>query len=71
MGGSGATVPLKDDRLAIHYLCHPTWLIVEHPHSLRTTPITSKIPKPLTPAGNPTALPIQALVKYEFLPDLA
>lgn len=70
VGGSGATIPTEDTRLAIHYLCHPTWLVMEHPHSLRTTAKKSKIPKPITPAGDPIPLPIQAIVKYEFLPDL-
>lgn len=58
------------DRLVCHYLCHPTWLVVEHPHAVRTTQITQKVKKPKTPVGNPTSLPIQAVIKYEFLPEL-
>ena len=62
--------PNKDDRVVLHYLCHPTWLVVEHPHSVRLTPVKFKNPKPATPLGDPQPLPIQAILKYEFLPDL-
>ena len=62
--------PAKGTRLVLHYLCHPTWLVVEWPHSVRLTPVKQKKPKPLTPLGDPIPLPIQAIIKYEFLPDL-
>jgi hypothetical protein len=58
------------DRLVCHYLCHPTWLVVEHPHSVRLTQIIQKVKKPRTPVGDPTNLPIQAVIRYEFLPEL-
>jgi hypothetical protein len=63
--------PVVGTRLVCHYLCHPTWLVVEHPHAVRLTQITRKVKKPVTPVGNPTNLPIQAVLKYEFLPELA
>ncbi len=62
--------PKKGDRVVLHYLCHPTWLVVEWPHSVRLTPVKFKNPKPASPLGDPQPLPIQAILKYEFLPEL-
>jgi hypothetical protein len=62
--------PTKDTRLTVHYLCHPTWLVVEHPHTVRLSPVKFKTKKPDTPAGNAQPLPVQALLQYEFLPSL-
>lgn len=62
-------VPSTDTRVGIHYLCHPTWLVVEHPHAARVTPVKFKTPSPKTPTGDPEKLPVQALIRYEFLPD--
>lgn len=66
-----SNLPDEEDPVGVHYLCHPTWLIVEHPHSVRMTPVTQKVKKPPTPAGEYVDLPIQAVVQYEFLPDIA
>lgn len=65
------SAPPVNERLTLHYLCHPTWLVIEWPHSVRLTPVQFKNPKPLTPLGDPTPLPIQAIIKYAFLPNLA
>ena len=67
---SVGAAPAKDARLALHYLCHPTWLVVEHPHAVRLTQVSRKIKKPLTPAGDPIELPIHAVLRYEFMPEL-
>jgi hypothetical protein len=61
-------LPASDTPLAIHYLCHPTWLVTEHPHALRMTPTVRKLNKRPAPAGEYIDLPIQATVSYEFLP---
>jgi len=60
--------PVTGTRLALHYSCHPTFLVWEHPHVVRTTlkkfktdPATLK-----TPLGDPKHLPVQAMVRYEF-----
>ena len=65
--------PALDTRIAIHYTCHPTFLIYEHPHVVRTTLLKfKKSPADLkTPLGDATPLPIQAAVRYEFLPSKA
>ena len=55
-------------RLTVHYLMHPTWLVVDHPHVLREAARRRKIPNRISPLGNPTPLPIQAAVRLEFLP---
>lgn len=60
--------PAVDTRLAIHYLCHPQYLVIEHPHVIRMTSKKFKTAKPKTPMGDPKALPIQAVVRYDFLP---
>lgn len=53
--------------LVAHYLTHPTFRIIEHPHAVRTTLTKFKIKAPLTPQGEPVDLPVQAVVRYEFL----
>lgn len=55
-------------KLSVHYLTHPAWLIVEYPHVFRETPARSKVKVKTTPFGTPTAHPIQALARLEFLP---
>ena len=59
--------PGDGESLAIHYTCHPTWLVVEHPRSFRTTTVARKVKDPITPAGDPVHLPIFATLRYEFL----
>jgi hypothetical protein len=63
------TAPTSGTRLAIHYLCNPTWLVIEHPHIIRTTSRKFKTTAPKTPQGDPRSLPIQALMRYDFLPE--
>lgn len=62
-------IPLTDLRLSIHYSCHPVWLIMEHPHAARVTSKKFKTADPSTPTGEAAQLPIQALVRYDFLPE--
>ena len=61
-------IPMVDTRVSAHYLCHPVWLIVEHPHAARVTSQMFKTPSPKTPTGDAQRLPVQALVRYDFLP---
>lgn len=63
------TPPNSGTRLSVHYLCHPTFLVVEHPHVIRTTSRKFKTKTPKTPQGDPRSLPIQALIRYDFLPE--
>lgn len=66
----GASIPAAGDRLVIHYQFHPQWLIIDHPHSIRTTPVSLKQKKRRTPAGTPIELPIHGKAQLEFLPKL-
>jgi hypothetical protein len=59
--------PAVDTPLVAHYLCHPTWRVMEHPHATRVTLTKFKQKEPLTPQGEPQDLPVQAMLKYEFL----
>lgn len=61
--------PTVGTRLSVHYLCHPTWLIMDHPHNIRTTLVKYKSSNTTTVAGSPVNLPIQATARYEFLED--
>lgn len=61
-----ANTPVSGTRLGIHYLCHPTFRLTQHPHSLRTTSQKFKTQTPKTPMGDPRSLPIQAMMRYEF-----
>lgn len=59
--------PAENTRMVIHYLCHPVWRIIEHPHVTRLTPVKFKTATPVTPQGDPEPLPIQGLARYEWL----
>ena len=61
------SIPQKGLRLSVQYLCHPRWLVMDHPHSIRHTQLRHKVPIPITPTGNPMGLPIQCHIRYEFL----
>lgn len=56
--------PPTGERLAAHYLTHPTWRVVEHPHAMRTTPVKFKT---TSPVGDPEPLPVQGICKLEFM----
>jgi hypothetical protein len=60
------TPPVEDTKLSLHYLCHPTWIVVDHPHVARTTSVLFKTPTPATPTGEAAFLPVQAHVRYDF-----
>jgi hypothetical protein len=60
--------PIKGTRVSLHYLTHPTWLIIDHPHAIRASMRKLKVKDPLTPQGDPQNLPIQAHARLDFLP---
>jgi hypothetical protein len=64
-----AAIPESGTKLSLHYLCHPVVLVVEHPHIIRQTSKKFKVSNPKTPRGDPKGLPIQALVRYDFIPE--
>jgi hypothetical protein len=59
--------PVAGTPLTCHYLCHPTYRVIEHPHTVRLTYSKFKVEKPSTPMGDPIDLPTQALLRYEWL----
>lgn len=59
--------PKKDTTITVHYLIHPTWIVVEHPRSVRVATIKRKQRVPDSPMGSPAPLPVQATVRYDFL----
>lgn len=61
--------PAEGERLSVHYVTHPTYLVINYPHAHRgTTTLRKRLPK-MTPTGNPQVLPIQAEIRLEFVPD--
>jgi hypothetical protein len=54
--------PPPGTRVAIHYLCHPTYVVTNHPHALRASQVKRKGKEPET-----VELPVQGFCKYEFL----
>ena len=56
--------PPAEERLVAHYICHPTWRVIEHPHSLRLSPVAFKT---TIAGGEPKPLPVQAVCKLEYL----
>ncbi len=59
--------PTEATRLSVHYLIHPTYLVIEHPHVMRSTLLAFKTAVRQTPMGDPKRLPLQAKVMYEHL----
>jgi hypothetical protein len=59
--------PATHTRLVCHYLTHPVWRVMEHPHATRYTVIKRKVRKPVTPRGDEKELPVQAVARLEFL----
>jgi hypothetical protein len=59
--------PKAGTRLAVHYQAMPVWLVTEHPHTARETLLRFKQPVTTTPEGSPLRLPLQAVVRYDFL----
>ena len=65
----GGQEPDADTRIAVHYLCHPAWIVINFPHVERASTTRSKT---RTAAGQPSpppvpqSLPIHADVKLEF-----
>ena len=56
--------PPAGERLGVHYLTHPTWRVIEHPHAMRLTPVKSKTKSRV---GDPVPLPVQGMCQLEFL----
>lgn len=65
-----AEAPKADVRVSLHYLIHPTWVIIEHPQSIRDQYVAKKKPKEAlqTKIGDNVELPIRGVVQYDFLP---
>lgn len=59
--------PATGVRVTVHYLTTPTWLVVDHPHAVRSSLVAIKVKDPITPQGSPQDLPIQAHCRLEFL----
>lgn len=62
--------PPANTRISVHYLLHPAWLVVAHPHVLRETKRRrkNKVANRTHPLGAPVQLPLQAAVRLEFVP---
>lgn len=65
-----AFIPDEDVRVVVHYLMHPTWRVVDMPHSIREIARRHPVPRtgPNTPFGQPTELPIAAHIQLEHIP---
>jgi hypothetical protein len=61
------TPPAPGTRLVLHYLTHPVWRIISHPHSIRASLLKFKTASPSQPLGDPIALPVQGVAQLEFL----
>jgi hypothetical protein len=61
--------PVSGTRVAINYLCHPVWVVTNHLHVARTSLAKfRKQPAALqTPEGDAIAMPVQSMVRLEYL----
>jgi hypothetical protein len=64
-----ASAPVPKERLSLHYVTFPTWLVGDMPHATRITNVSFKNPQPISPEGDVYAMPIQAALRLEFLPS--
>lgn len=64
------TPPPANSIISAHYNCHPTYIVVDHPHINRTTIVKAKTANPRSPRGTPADLPVQARVRYEWLTEV-
>lgn len=61
--------PAAGTRLSVHYLCHPTFVVIEFPHLIRSVDVRQKPPAiDASPMGSRMALPIQVVARLEHLP---
>ena len=54
--------PAAGTQLACHYLTHPYWRVMDHPHAARLTPVKYK-----STSEDPRPLPVSAVLKYEWM----
>jgi len=54
--------PTAGTQLVCHYLTHPYWRVMDHPHAARLTPVRFK-----SATEDPRPLPVSAVLKYEWL----
>lgn len=59
--------PKIGTRVAVHYHTFPIWIVIDYPKSVRDTFVKKKQLVLDTPSGTPTYLPVQAMVRYDFL----
>lgn len=61
--------PAAGTRVAVNYLCHPHWVVVQHTHLTRSS--LTRFRRPVstleTPEGNTSVLPSSALLRLEHL----
>lgn len=60
-------VPTVAQTMSVHYTTYPIWQVIDYPHAYRETAV--RVPNRTTPLGTPRALPIQAKMKLDFIPD--
>lgn len=59
--------PTTGTRVSVHYLCHPVYLVVEHPNFTRHALVDNRVANPDTPDGDILELPLRVLLKREHL----
>jgi hypothetical protein len=60
--------PAAGTRIALHYICRPAWVVMEHSKLNRTTLVKQKKSRTTTPQGDIVHLPQQVMVRLEHLP---
>ena len=63
------SVTTKALRVGVHYLTAPTFRVTEEPNTVRQLAQVRKRGETIAPTGNPTDLPIKALMRLEHLID--
>jgi hypothetical protein len=54
--------PAAGTQLVCHYLTHPYWRVMDHPHAARLSPVKFK-----SATEDPRPLPVSAVLKYEWM----
>lgn len=64
-----STSRIPRGRIAVHYYTHPSYLVMNRPHSMRQSSVYRKLSTRVTPHGSPQELPLQGVIMLEFLRD--
>lgn len=68
LGWKTGFVPAAGERVTIHYMHHPVWVVMEFVNANRTSLVKFKKNTVETPSGDTQHLPLRVMLRREYLP---